>query len=125
MLKAQWEKVVQELFDTQEIPEVNEQRLKTFREYLGNTLKHPCYLFTANDDSISFEPLLLLYCLEEVDENKGIYVYVKRDSDKKNLVVPLTELQCPVEDGSNHILIDSFCSWFIHASYRKLCVQID
>lgn len=120
MSHQSWKTQVQEIFGSREIPKVTSQSLETFREHLRSNLEDPCFLFLTSEEGAHFEAVLLVDCLEEIDESDGIFVQVKRTSDHKHFTLPLAQLECPSEDTANHQLVDAYCSWFIRSVFQNL-----
>ncbi|MDZ7759163.1 MAG: hypothetical protein U5L00_02770 [Desulfovermiculus sp.] len=120
MSHPSWKTQVQEIFGSQEIPEVTPQNLETFRDHLRSNLEDPCFLFLTSEEGAHFEAVLLVDCLEDVDESDGIFVQVTRTSDDKHFTLPLAQLECPPEDAANHQLVDAYCSWFIRSVFHNL-----
>jgi len=120
MSHPSWQAQVQEIFGTRDIPEVTSQHLEMFRDHLRSHLEDPCFLFLTSEEGAHFEAVLLVDCLEHVDESEGIFVQVKRTSDHKHFALPLAQLECPPEDPANHLLINAYCSWFIRSVFHNL-----
>jgi len=109
------------IFGTQQLPEVNEETLSTYREHLQRSLEHPCFLFLAHEDGASFEALQLQGLAEEFDQDLGLLALVKRLSDQKEFSVPLAQMECPYDDRTNHRLVDDYCQWFVRATFSLSC----
>lgn len=103
------------VFGTREAPEVTEDSLALFQEFLRNWLEEPCFVFVAQEDGAPFEALELLEVSEEFDVEQGLLATVRRTSDSKQFELPLAQLECPVEDATNHELIDDYCQWFVRS----------
>jgi hypothetical protein len=58
----------------------------------------------------------LLNFKDEYDEYQGIYVNVKRLSDKKRFTLPLADLKGTEKESNNYQFLDDFAVWF--ANYR-------
>ena len=58
----------------------------------------------------------LLSFSDDVDEMYGIFVKVKRASDKKQFTLPLADLEVIDTHSSNFQLVDDFSVWFVNNS---------
>lgn len=118
---------------------VNETNLQQYFVFLKEKIIHPCIL-TGMEDFEWEEPYLLggwskkeyeklkktnpsytdefefLSLIEEYDDWKGIYVKVKRLSDKKIFNIPLWDLKVVDRKDSNYLLISDYSSWM--TNYR-------
>jgi len=54
--------------------------------------------------------------LEGCDDLRGIYIKVKRMSDKKRFSIPLWDLEVVDEDDPNFQLVSDYSSWM--SNYR-------
>jgi hypothetical protein len=106
---------LRKVFGTPETPGVDEDSLALYQEFLRNWLEEPCFVFVVHEDGAPFEALELLEISEELDAEQGLLAVVRRTSDSKQFVLPLAQLECPVEDATNHELIDDYCQWFVRS----------
>jgi hypothetical protein len=74
------------------------------KEYEMLKKRHPSY--TDIFSLISFE--------DDLDENNGILVKVKRLSDKKNFILPLADLKSTDVKSNNYQLLDDYSVWSVN-----------
>ena len=120
-----------------EPPGVEEETLVTYLEYLKKWIEMPClltgiegfdweerFLFGPGSEK-EYEKLKkenpshtdtfeLIALEEEVDEDYGIIVQVKRTSDGKRFELPLADLEAKDEKSRNHELLDDYSVWFVN-----------
>ncbi len=118
---------------------VNNENLKTYMTYIKENIITPC-IMTGMEDFNWEEPYLLggwdadeyeslkkikpsytdifdYIKLEKIfDENLGLMVIVRRQSDNKEFSLPLWDLKTTDEDSKNAILISDYSSWM--TNYR-------
>lgn len=123
-----------------EVPGVDEDTLETYFDYLKENLKSPCRLTGIEDmgyfgweeyytlgpgskreherlrkKRASFmDTFELLSFDDEFDEDYGIFVEVRRVSDKKRYVIPLADLEATDKKSKNYQLIDDYVVWFVN-----------
>jgi hypothetical protein len=125
------------LMDIDDIPEVGIESLERYFSYLKSNLKLPCYLTGIEDfpweeryvfgfgSKSEYEKLKtkqasftdtfnLLSLKEEIDEDNGLLVDVKRTSDDKIFSLPLADLKAIDEHSMNYQLLDDFSVWFVN-----------
>lgn len=117
---------------------VNETTLDTYYDYLETNLKTPCILTGMEDFSWeeryvfggwsqkeykelkktrpSYTDRFEFLNLEGCDDLRGIYIKVKRMSDKKRFSIPLWDLEVVDEDDPNFQLVSDYSSWM--SNYR-------
>lgn len=121
----------------EEIPPVNEETLKTYQNYLKHYLELPCTITGIEDFSWEeyyvigggskqehdrlrktnpsyLDTYELLGFNDEFDEFYGLLVSVKRLSDKKKFVLPLSDLTTTDEKSKNYQLLDDYSFWFVN-----------
>jgi hypothetical protein len=106
---------LRKVFGTRETPRVDEDSLALYQEFLRNWLEEPCFVFMVHEDGAPFEALELLEISESFDTEQGLQAVVRRTSDSRQFELPLAHLECPVEDATNHELIDDYCQWFVRS----------
>lgn len=132
------EKRINNILNTDDIS-VTQDNLNKYYNYLKDNLKTPCVL-TGREDFDWEEPYILgswskkeyekfkktkpsytdkfefISLIEEYDDWKGIYVNVKRLSDKKLFNIPLWDLEGRDKKNSNFLIVSDFSSWM--TNYR-------
>jgi hypothetical protein len=109
---------LKDIFQTSDIPRVNEESLHSFCNYLRENVEYPCFMFLSQEDGSMFESLELVDILDDLDPDQGIFVKVRRTSDHKTFALPLVELECASNDPDNHHLISDYCAWFARSMFR-------
>ncbi len=120
-----------------DIPDVDEETLLTYREYLRKHLQLPCQLtgiegFSWEERFVfgygsqaEYEQLKkknasytdtfdLLTIHWKPDSFYGLMVEVKRVSDKKKFLLPLADLNAVDEASPNYQLLDDYSGWFVN-----------
>lgn len=132
---------IQSIFGLEEIPEVTEENLEHYFNWLKLKLTYPCVLTGIESMGyFSWEEKYQLgygtpedyeetrkergsfkesYELEKLDKAKvkgewDIVVPVVRVSDKKRFKIPLSELQAEDESSENHQLLDDYTIWYVN-----------
>ncbi len=131
------DKRIAKILHSDQVPNVTSTTLKVYLDYLKAKLKFPCHLsgtecFTWEERFIfghgnkteyeklkktqpsyrdTFEALNLD---DEIDGDYGVFVNVKRVSDKKKFTLPLVDLEVKDKLLPNHQLIDDFSMWFVN-----------
>lgn len=130
------EKRIAKILGEDEVPQVNKDALRRFLGYLKKNLRFPCLLTGIEDfkweeyyiigpgskeeherlrkaNPSYMDAFELLSFDEEVDVDNGIFVRVRRTSDKKKFVLPLAELKATIaKQSKNYQLLDDFSVWF-------------
>jgi hypothetical protein len=119
------------------VPKVNGRTLRIYLAYLMKNLEFPCHLTGIEDFSweeryvfgygskTEYEKLKktqpsytdtfeFLGFDDEIEENYGILVNVKRVSDKRKFTLPLADLKSTDEQSKNYQLLDDFSVWFVN-----------
>jgi hypothetical protein len=119
------------------VPKVNGRTLRIYLAYLRKNLEFPCHLTGIEDFSweeryvfgygskTEYEKLKktqpsytdtfeFLGVDDEIEENYGILVNVKRVSDKRKFTLPLADLKSTDEQSKNYQLLDDFSVWFVN-----------
>jgi hypothetical protein len=125
------------LLDVDDIPEVSRESLERYFAHLKSSLKLPCYLTGIEDfpweeryvfgygSEAEYENLKkkqpsytdsfnLLNLDEEINEDYGLLVDVKRTSDNKKFTLPLADLKAIDEHSMNYQLLDDYSVWFVN-----------
>jgi hypothetical protein len=123
--------------DVEDIPEVSPESLERYFNYLKSNLKFPCSLTGIEDfpweerfvfgygSKAEHEKLKkeqpsytdtfdLLNLDEEINEECGLYVDVKRISDNKIFNLPLADLKASDKHSINYQLLDDYSVWFVN-----------
>ena len=132
-------KRIARIFDKDEPPEVNEETLMIFLDHLRRNVELPCILTGSEDfeweeyyvigpgskkeherlrktQASYLDAFELIGFDDEVNEDQGILVHVRRTSDKKRFWLPLDYLKTEVKRSKNYRLLDDYAVWF--ANYR-------
>ena len=137
-LDAQFERI-KAVFGTDEIPSADEATIQTYFEYLKKNLVCPCLLtgmesmgFFEWEDRFDFgygskreyERLKKengsyqdIYELKEFDATLNeidIYARVRRVSDRKKFIIPLSELEAVDKASKNYQLLDDYSVWRVN-----------
>ena len=125
------------LLDVDDIPEVSRESLERYFTHLKSNLTFPCHLTGIEDfpweeryvfgygSEAEYEKLKkkqpsytgtfnLLNLDEEVNEDYGLLVDVKRTSDNKRFTLPLADLKAIDEHSKNYQLLDDYSVWFVN-----------
>ncbi len=139
----QEERIFKILGVSEDDADVNWENLNIYFEYLEKNLKIPCLLTGIEDmgcfgweeyytfgpgNEREYEKLKkkypsytddyeLLSFSDEIDEEKGIFVHVKRTSDKKKFTLPLADLEGVGEKPKIDQLINDYVVWFVNYRY--------
>jgi hypothetical protein len=116
---------------------VNEENLRKFLIHLKENLEKPCivngiqdfrweefYVFGPGSEK-EYKKLKKKYpsytdefeilgFYDELDEMEGIFVWVRRISDKKKFDLPLADLKAVDKDSKNYQLLDDYAFWFVN-----------
>lgn len=113
---------------------VNEDNIATYFIHLKNKIQYPCLLTGSEDFSWeepyifggwdrreyeklkktnpSYKDIFELIGLDEtVEDGSGVYVKVKRISDKKKFTIPLWDLKVTDRQSKNYQLISDYSFW--------------
>jgi hypothetical protein len=117
--------------------EVSEEASLKYMDYLKRNIEFPCQL-TGIEDFLweeyyilgpgnkkeyeklkkrqpSYTDIFSLISFEDdLDENNGILVKVKRLSDKKNFILPLADLKSTDAKSKNYQLLDDYSVWLVN-----------
>ena len=125
------------ILDIDDIPEVSRESLERYFAHLKSNLKLPCYLTGIEDfpweeryvfgygSEAEYENLKkkqpsytdtfnLINLDEEINEDYGLLVDVKRTSDNKKFTLPLADLKAIEEHSKNYQLLDDYSVWFVN-----------
>ena len=125
------------ILDIEDIPEVSHESLERYFAHLKSNLKSPCDLTGIEDfpweeryvfgygSEAEYENLKkkqpsytdtfnLLNLDEEINEDYGLLVDVKRTSDNKKFTLPLADLKVIDEHSKNYQLLDDYSVWFVN-----------
>lgn len=118
--------------------EVNEATLAKYRDYLEHRLKKPClvtgiedfdweekYVFGFGDER-EYEKLKkkwpsytdvfeFLEFDDDWNDRDGLFVNVRRVSDKKTFSLPLAELEATDKKSDNYQILHDFSVWFVNS----------
>ena len=134
------EKRIAKLLGQKKIPQAENETLKRYLDYLKQHLEFPCHLTGTEDlgcfsweEYYTFGPgseeeygelnkkrasytdtYELLSFDADIDPNYGIFANVRRLSDKKKFVLPLSDLEASEKESSNYQLLDDFSVWFVN-----------
>jgi hypothetical protein len=125
------------ILDIEDIPEVSHESLERYFAHLKSSLKFPCYLTGIEDfpweeryvfgygSEAEYENLKkkqpsytdtfnLINLDEEINEDYGLLVDVKRTSDNKKFTLPLADLKAIEEHSKNYQLLEDYSVWFVN-----------
>jgi hypothetical protein len=117
--------------------DVSEEASLRYMDYLRKNVEFPCQLTGIEDfpweehyvfgrgskeeyeklkkEQPSYKDIFNLIAFEnDLDENNGILVNVKRLSDKKKFILPLADLKSVDEDSMNYQLFDDYSVWMVN-----------
>jgi len=123
--------------DVEDIPEVCPESLERYFAYLKSNLKFPCSLtgiegftweeryFFGYGSEAEYEKqrktqpsykdtFNLLNLDEEINEDYGLFVDVKRTSDNKKFTLPLADLKASDEHSNNYQILEDYSVWFVN-----------
>ena len=121
------------ILDSEDL-DVDEDNQDTYFEYLKANISKPCQLFASEgfswEESYMFgggnkkeyeklkstrpsssDTFEFMSLVEEIDEERGIFVKVRRLSDKKTFSLPLWDLKVENEKSPNYLLIADYSFW--------------
>jgi hypothetical protein len=128
------------IFGTKDVPDVTDETLAMYLDYLKQNLEMPC-LVTGIEDLGCFaweeyyrfgpgserkyaklkkkrasytDTFELLSFDDDYDEDYGIVVNVRRVSDKKKFALTLSDLKATDEKTTNSQLLDDYVTWFVN-----------
>jgi hypothetical protein len=131
------EKRIMQVFGADEVPEVTEEGLLLYRQYLLSRFDKKCIL-TGREDFVWEEKYVigggnrkeyerlkktrpsykdeyeLMDILEEQIEENDLIAHVKRLADGKRFDIGLSWLTTKVEDGKDYQLLDDFATWVVN-----------
>jgi hypothetical protein len=134
------DKRIADIFGKKEVPNVTDETLEIYLNYLKQHLGMPCQVTGIEDmgcfaweEYYTFGPgserkyaklkkkrasytdtFELLSFDDEVNEDDGIVVYVRRLSDEKKFALTLSDLKATDEKSKNHELLDEYATWFVN-----------
>jgi hypothetical protein len=117
--------------------EVSEESSLKYMDYLKRNIEFPCQLTGIEDfpweeyyvlgpgNEKEYEKLKkrqpsytdtfsLISFDDDLDENNGILVKIKRLNDKKDFILPLADLKSTDLKSKNYQLLDDFSVWFVN-----------
>jgi hypothetical protein len=125
------------IFGTKDVPDVDTETLERYFDHLKQHLEFPCQLTGIED--FDWEEYYVIgpgskeehACLrktrpsymdiyellrfeDDVDPDYGIFVHVRRVSDKKTFVLPLADLEATKKKSPNYQLLDDYTVWFVN-----------
>jgi hypothetical protein len=126
---------IADIFGTKDIPDVTDETLEVYLEYLKQHIEMPCqvtgiesfeweeYFMYEDGDSKEHERLRktqpscmdkydLLSFDNKIDPEDGILVNVKRVSDNKMFVLALARLEATKRKSANRQLLNDYAIWF-------------
>jgi hypothetical protein len=128
------------IFGTKDVPDVTDETLEVYLDYLKQHLEIPCQVTGIEDmgcfaweEYYTFGPgserkyaklkkkrasytdtFELLSFDDDYDEDYGLAVNVRRLSDKKTFTLTLSDLKATDEKSKNYELLDDFSVWFVN-----------
>ena len=131
------ERIAKILLGKDEIPEVNGKTLKRYLDHLKANLTFPCHLTGIEDfpweehyvfgygSKAEYEKLKktqasytdtfeLLGFDEELHEDCGLLVQVRRTSDNKKFTLQLEDLKATDDHSKNYQILDDYSVWFVN-----------
>lgn len=116
---------------------VSDESLKLFRTYIQKHIVKPCELTGIEDfrweeyyilgpgDKQEYEEqkksrpsytdiFTYMHLDDLIDETEGLMICVKRISDKKEFVIPLSDLKVTDKESPNYQLIDDYSVWKVN-----------
>ena len=129
-----------DIFGTKDVPDVTDETLETYYEYLKQHLKMPCQVTGIEDmgcfsweefytfgpgNEREYEKLKkkrpsytdtyeVLSFDDDYDEDYGIVVNVRRLSDKKKFALTLSDLKATDDKATYAQLLDDYVTWFVN-----------
>ena len=125
-----------DIFGTEGVPSVKTETLERYLEHLKQHLELPCQLTGIEDfpweelyvigpgskkeherlrkTRPSYMDTYALLSFDDVKSRVGIFVAVRRVSDKKKFVLPLADLKATTQQSKNDELLDDFSVWFVN-----------
>ena len=131
------ERRIARILGEDEVPDVEDISLTRYLAYLKKNLEHPCYLTGIEDfpweerfvfgygSESEYEKLKktqpsftdtfeFLGFEEDISEDCGLLVKVKRVADKRKFTLPLADLEATDEQSKNYQLLNDFSVWFVN-----------
>ena len=131
------ERRIARILGEDEVPDVEDISLTRYLAYLKKNLEHPCYLTGIEDfpweerfvfgygSESEYEKLKktqpsftdtfeFLGFEEDISEDFGLLVKVKRVADKRKFTLPLADLEATDEQSKNYQLLNDFSVWFVN-----------
>jgi hypothetical protein len=128
---------IADIFGTKDVPDVDTETLERYLDYLKQHLEFPCQLTGIEDFDWEeyyvigpgsqkeheylrktrpsyMDTYELLSFDDNVDPDYGIFVNVRRVSDKKKFVLPLADLEATKKKSTNYQLLDDYAVWFVN-----------
>jgi hypothetical protein len=125
---------------SEEEADVNDENLDTYFDFLQKNIEMPCILTGIEDlgcfgweeyytfgpgNKKEYEQLKkqypsytdeyeLISFSDEIDEEEGIHVHVRRISDKKKFTFPLADLEGTGKNSKNDQLLHDYAVWFVN-----------
>ena len=131
------DKRIASIFDMDEVPEVSDKTLRTYRQYIKDNIDNVCELTGIED--FEWEEYYLIgpgskkeheklrktrpsymdrYKIiafeDELDEDYGILVNLRRISDGKKFTLPLADLKAADKKNPGYKLLDDYSVWFVN-----------
>lgn len=135
------DKRIASIFDMDEVPEVTDETLRTYLQYIRDNVDTTCEITGIED--FKWEEYYIIgpgskkeheklrktrpsfmdtYKIigfdDEPEDDYGILVNLRRISDKKKFTLPLAELKVTYKKHSSYQTIDDFSVWFVNWRYR-------
>jgi len=131
------DKRIASIFDMDEIPEVSDETLRTYLQYIRDNVDTTCEITGIED--FKWEEYYIIgpgskkeheklrktrpsfmdtYKIigfdDEPDDDYGILVNLRRISDKKKFTLPLAELKVTDKKHPSYQILDDFSVWFVN-----------
>ena len=131
------DKRIASIFDMDEVPEVSDKTLRTYRQYIKDNIDTVCELTGIED--FKWEEYYLIgpgskkeheklrktrpsymdrYKIiafeDELDEDYGIFIKLRRISDGKKFTLPLADLKVADKKNPGYKLLDDYSVWFVN-----------
>ncbi len=131
---------IADILGTKDVPDVMDETLETYLDYLKQHLEMPCQVTGMEDmgcfsweEYYTFGPgnereyeklkkkrasytdtFELLSFDDDYDEDYGIVVNVRRLSDKKKFALTFSDLKATDEKAKHAQLLDDYVTWFVN-----------
>ena len=131
------DKRIASIFDMDEIPEVSDETLRTYLQYIKDNLDTSCEITGIED--FEWEEYYIIgpgskkeheklrktrpsfmdtYKIigfdDEPGEDYGILINLRRISDRKKFTLPLADLEVTDKNNHSYQILDDFSVWFVN-----------